>query len=349
MSPWPWKGVDVAFDRLPTSLRRLRLARPLAGALCALLLIFGSALLSSVPASAALRPRATAMITIEGAVQCNPGPFVGVWIVSSGGGSGWAASHSGGATSGFHRTFRTALPTTITLHVGCTGSTRKWGAALSSSSRTVGGDATVDAFCSVGAGDCTLVPSAVGQSSDWAGSSFCSRYGVPTTSAGVDGVATCGSPYGPHSNHQGWIGYNGVTFDTWGFQCVEYADRYFYYVTGQVPPFPAQGIAANVAYSLTQTYPQYSLSPGGAAGGSDTFDWTIIPGDIISMWSAGDLVGHVGVVTAVSVSGGNGTITIADENAAADGSDTITVTNGAMQSGYFDDFQWAYGLPDPYL
>jgi surface antigen len=58
--------------------------------------------------------------------------------------------------------------------------------------------------------------------------------------------------------------------------------------------------------------------------------------------------GHVGVVTAVSVSNGNGTITIMDENASATGEDTITVSGGKFTTtsvGTFADYAWTKNLP----
>ena len=70
------------------------------------------------------------------------------------------------------------------------------------------------------------------------------------------------------------------------------------------------------------------------------------------MWSGSDPVGHVAVVSSVQVSNGNGTIVVADENAKANGTDSINVTNGQMaggQAGQYNEFQWIYGLPDPRL
>jgi surface antigen len=63
------------------------------------------------------------------------------------------------------------------------------------------------------------------------------------------------------------------------------------------------------------------------------------------MWSSSDQVGHVAVVTSVNVSGGNGTITVMDENASAGGTDTITVSGGQMSYGGYPDFQWTTNLP----
>lgn len=179
--------------------------------------------------------------------------------------------------------------------------------------------------------------------SDWAGNLFCSMYGVPYMGNSFDGVAACGDQYeNAGSNTQGEIGYEGVEFDSVGFQCVELAARYFYAATGVTPP---AGNGSAYASDVVQSDPQLSLSPL-----TDTYQSTLQPGDIVSMGPT-STAGHVGIVTAVDpsvTSTGNGTISILDENAYVTGIDTITVTNGAMTyEGLYDIFQWAYGIPTP--
>ena len=178
---------------------------------------------------------------------------------------------------------------------------------------------------------------------DWAASSFCASYNMPYMGTTFDGVAACGVPYdGTKSNNQGEIKYNGVMLDSVGFQCVELAARYFYYVTGLNPPGANGG---DYAWAVYKAYPQYGISPGGATGGVSSYENTLVPGDIISMWSSSDPTGHVAIVTAVSLNGGNGKIYVMDENASASGSDAITVTGGKMSYGSLNDFQWVYNLP----
>jgi len=181
---------------------------------------------------------------------------------------------------------------------------------------------------------------------DWAAASFCAANGtaaVPYMGTTFDGVAACGVKYdGTSSNLQGRITYNGVTLDSDGFQCVELAARYFYYVTGQTP---ASANGGGYAWALYQAHPQYGISPGGANGGVSTYESTLVAGDIISMWSSSDLTGHVAIVTGVFLDGGTGTIRVVDENASASGSDAITVTNGKMSFNGLNDFQWVYNLP----
>ncbi len=176
---------------------------------------------------------------------------------------------------------------------------------------------------------------------DWPSSSFCASHNVPYMGTTFDGVAACGVPYnGSKSNNQGRITYNGVLLDSVGFQCVELAARYFYYVTGHNPP-GANGGA--YAWAVYKAYPQYGISPGGATGGVSTYENTLVPGDIISMWSSSDLTGHVGIVTKVSLN--TGKIYMMDENANGSGTDAITVTNGRMSFNGLNEFQWVYNLP----
>lgn len=182
---------------------------------------------------------------------------------------------------------------------------------------------------------------------DWADSSFCSSYSSRYTGETWNGVAACGDAFGPNSNEQGEISFNGVEFDSVGFQCVELAARYFYYVTNQIPPTPAagSGFAAAVAAGYG-----YGVSP--ASGGAGAFASSIKAGNIISMWGPADAVGHVGVITSVNVINGNGTITIMDENGSGSGTDTIAVNNGTMSYQYasnasYTSFQWTTNLPAP--
>jgi hypothetical protein len=180
---------------------------------------------------------------------------------------------------------------------------------------------------------------------DWASSSFCAtHFNAPYLGTTFDGVAACGVKYtGSSSNYQGRVTYNGVLLNSYGFQCVELAARYFYYVTGHNPPGANGG---GYAWAVYKAYPQYGISPGGANGGVSSYQNTLVAGDIISMWSSGNQTGHVAVVTSVSLnSAQTGKIYVIDENASATGSDAITVTNGKMSFNGLNDFQWVYNLP----
>jgi hypothetical protein len=180
---------------------------------------------------------------------------------------------------------------------------------------------------------------------DWASSSFCAtHFNAPYMGTTFDGVAACGVKYtGSSSNYQGKITYNGVMLNSYGFQCVELAARYFDYVTGHNPPGANGG---GYAWAVYKAYPQYGISPGGANGGVSSYQNTLVAGDIISMWSSSNLTGHVAIVTSVALnSAQTGKIYLIDENAGATGSDAITVTNGKMSFYGLNDFQWVYNLP----
>jgi hypothetical protein len=179
--------------------------------------------------------------------------------------------------------------------------------------------------------------------SDWAGSGFCSAHGANYTGHSYDGVAACGNAY--PNNFQGNISYNGVELDSVGFQCYELAARYFYYLTGLNPP--VQPNASDLAYYIDKDYPQYPVYPAGLTGTTDRYNSTLVDGDIISMWSNGDEVGHVAIVINTALnSSESGTIWVLDENGAASGLDTISVQNGTMNfEDLYNQFQWVYGLP----
>jgi hypothetical protein len=190
--------------------------------------------------------------------------------------------------------------------------------------------------------------------SDWAGSRFCAR-AAPSHYLGTTwrGVAACGEPY--PNNDQGTIQYGRTVFDTVGFQCVELAERYFYWVTGQPGPFANGSDVAEAIYAkYHRRDPNLGLYPAGTLGRTSTYQHTLQPGDILSLWSRADEIGHVGVVKGVSLHRGRGgkptgTITILNENTThTNGVNTITVTNGQMYfaDGSYPYFQWLYGLPN---
>jgi hypothetical protein len=189
---------------------------------------------------------------------------------------------------------------------------------------------------------------------DWAGKSFCHTKAAGKQYLGTSwhGLAACGAEY--PNNFQGKISYKGVVFDTAGFQCVELAERYFYYFTGQPGPFAnGSDLAEVLYYRYHHADPNLGLYPGGVLGRTSRYQATLKAGDIISIWSNSDsVVGHVGVVIGTALHRGrdgreSGTITVLNENAARNGRDTIQVTDGSMffPDGSYPYFQWLYGLP----
>lgn len=73
--------------------------------------------------------RASTAIAVRGAVSCANHQFVNIWVNSTGGGSGfyWFQDNADNRGGIFYATVNTNFPTTISLHVGCGGSTWNWG------------------------------------------------------------------------------------------------------------------------------------------------------------------------------------------------------------------------------
>ncbi len=192
------------------------------------------------------------------------------------------------------------------------------------------------------------------RSTDWADYSFCSRYGARYTKETYHGVAACGNAENASntSNLQGTISYQppgGATvyFDSAGFQCVELAARYFYFQTTLIPDGRyTPGTGADFVATEHQNYSQITIS-----GVTDTFQNSITPGNIISMWSRSDPTGegHVGVVMGFQYTNGNiSGINIMDENANGTGTSTIKVSaRGAMSFDGYNRYQWTTNLPTP--
>jgi CHAP domain len=184
---------------------------------------------------------------------------------------------------------------------------------------------------------------------DWAGPGFCSGHFDQSTLYTYMGVSACGTAYsGPSSNMQGKIIYDNVTINSYGFQCEELAARYFWFETTLTPPAnPVPGSGKMFVSDLHSNSPLYAVS-----GWTDNFSSSLTPGQIISMGDSNpndpNDNGHVGVVTNVSVSNGNGAITIMDENASGTGQDTITVSGGKFTTttaGSYALFEWTTNLP----
>ncbi|MGH9099536.1 MAG: hypothetical protein ACRDV8_04805, partial [Acidimicrobiales bacterium] len=180
-------------------------------------------------------------------------------------------------------------------------------------------------------------------SKDWAGASFCTTHYDQPHLATFRGVASCGVIYvpGERSNLKGPTCYpvtanrscdgsNEKVFNWTGFQCVEYALRYFYYMTGTwAKGLDDNGddVATELYYKFHVANHQLGLVPltsakraKGLTVGTRTYAPSLVNGDIISMWSGTDEAGHVGVVEStkhLSEKDGkySGQITIINENA----------------------------------
>ena len=99
---------------------RVRLGLLAAG--CAIACALGVSLAPAAQAS---------VITISGNITCANGqPVVGVWIQSSKGGSKFAPWTKTGTSTAFYKTsISTALPTNVSLHVGCGKTPQQWGSS----------------------------------------------------------------------------------------------------------------------------------------------------------------------------------------------------------------------------
>jgi hypothetical protein len=159
---------------------------------------------------------------------------------------------------------------------------------------------------------------------DWAGSGFCAT-GAPSPAPymgnSYDGVAACGTKYGDdgNSNEQGPVSYDGIQFDSVGFQCVELVMRYMYYDFG-VAPYSANGntVVSNYSGSV------FTKEIDPAADGLPSI------GDILSFaGTSSNPYGHTSIVIGVSSS----SISTLNENDTSKGLDTVPVSKGVVGGG----------------
>ena len=162
------------------------------------------------------------------------------------------------------------------------------------------------------------------------GSGFCSAYGgVSSSGVQFDNVYPCANPN---------------ISDGFGYQCVEYSVRFEAVVYGVAPSW-AGGPGADVVNELRQ-HGVPASSPNGSSAGSSAGPNLPAPGDVISMWGPGqDPAGHTGVVVAVSVSNGTGSITYYDENGwqsngVSRGYDVISVNPGGWSDNMGSSFDY---------
>jgi hypothetical protein len=138
--------------------------------------------------------------------------------------------------------------------------------------------------------------------------------------ASYNGVEACGPGI-----YQGGTDYEVHFFPgAWGeyeWECVELVMRYMYLVYG-IAPYNANG------NTVVSNYPGSTLTKV-----SNTGTTVPSPGDIVSMAGTASVPGgHTGVVTAVNVTGGTGTVTIMEQNASSDGWGTIRVSGNILGS-----------------
>ncbi len=139
--------------------------------------------------------------------------------------------------------------------------------------------------------------------------------------ASYNGVQACGP--GPLQGGYDYLVhfYSGA----WGeyeWECVELVMRYMYLVYG-INPYSANGntVVSNYPGSLLTKIPNNGTS-------------LPAPGDIVSeAGTTSNPNGHTGVVTAVNVTNGTGTVTIMEENATSTGWGSIPVSGNVLGSG----------------
>jgi hypothetical protein len=96
---------------------------------------------------------ASSTMTLTGVVHCHGGAVEGIWVASSGPGSGWASrwNFSSGDTS--DNTYSMTLAAgayQVSFHVGCGGSPSNWATINISPNRPVSGSRTLNLFCGNG-------------------------------------------------------------------------------------------------------------------------------------------------------------------------------------------------------
>jgi uncharacterized protein YraI/surface antigen len=110
-----------------------------------------------VPQCGTTPPPPTGSINISGTVECNSGAVVGIWIQSSGGGSGfagWTPLALTARAATYSRTFTTKTPTNIQLRVGCGGTKAAWGSTNYAPTRTVSSSHVFNTWCTVASKTC---------------------------------------------------------------------------------------------------------------------------------------------------------------------------------------------------
>jgi CHAP domain len=138
--------------------------------------------------------------------------------------------------------------------------------------------------------------------------------------ASFHGVQACG-PGSAQGGSDRLVRFYPGAWGEYEWECVELSMRYMYLVYG-IDPYNANGntVVADYTGKLLA-----KVANNGTALPS--------PGDIVSESLSGNPDGHTGVVTAVNVTNGTGTVTIMEQNASANGQATIPVSGGVLGSG----------------
>ena len=127
---------------------------------------------------------------------------------------------------------------------------------------------------------------------------------------------------------------------TYGYQCVEFVERYLYWKYGVTMPVGTNG--DQVVDHYVSRYPAlFKKIANGTANAAPQ------QGDVLSLSRVvgfnGSDGGHTAVVMSSTVDGlGNGTIRVAEENSAANGTSTGTVSNWVVSLEGFPYIKWLH-------
>ncbi len=154
--------------------------------------------------------------------------------------------------------------------------------------------------------------------------------GIPATSLGKSyrGVSACGPRPGKNSKLDNLVRFtdsqgNPVGAGEYEWECVELSMRYMFLAYGIIPYYVPAPNGTNVVDYYQKNNTNSILAPVQNTNPSQT-DTVPQPGDIISYYT-----NHTAVVTATNVIGGNGTITVMEQNASSTGKATINVGSNA--------------------
>jgi len=201
--------------------------------------------------------------------------------------------------------------------------------------------------------------SAVLPQPSWWDNTVCDTVNYPGSyhlGGSYNGVLACGpGPMQGGTDHLVHFFVGAVGEYEW--ECLELSMRYMYLAYDINPYYIPSGYAKDLVSYYKTAYPNGFLVPTTNNGSN-----VPTPGDIFSSNNGiGDYYGHTGVITAVNVINGNGTITILEQNHTlpSDGTRLITVSNGVLGGGitswlhnpengdnYDDDVFQATGLTD---
>jgi cell wall-associated NlpC family hydrolase len=279
----------------------------------------GLAVLTCAAASAlvmSLAPAALAATpTISGSVTCaNNKGIEGVWVQSSVNGSKFATLKTPGAvTTTYSATISTALPTNISLHVGCGGSTQNWASSnFSPAIAGVNGSITLSVTNCVN-GQCS--PLIAYKAAQWALAHL--------TGAGAD-----------HALPTDLVA-DSNTRNTWAWYCLAFVASAYMNATGGTLPNPTvSGESATAAEMYTLYYDDHLIQKAWA---NDSGEQSYPPEGALVFYpglpgTGGQ--GHIGI----SVGGGN----VVTANASGSPLVREQGYNSLNLKGYYEG--WAFPL-----